>query len=155
MCDASDIAVGAVLGQRIDRKFKPIYYANKTLNNAQEHYTTTEKNFLQFKQDAKPRLIRLVLLLQGFNIEIKDKRGAENLAADHLSRRENPDLEAFTEEEIVDEFPDKHLMILKAELNDDEPWYADYVNYIVGKIVPLNWTPEKRRIFFSQIKNYF
>ncbi|GKA51039.1 reverse transcriptase domain-containing protein [Tanacetum coccineum] len=43
MCDASDFAVGAVLGQRIDEKFKPIYYANKTLNNAQEHYTTTEK----------------------------------------------------------------------------------------------------------------
>ncbi|GJV07082.1 putative nucleotidyltransferase, ribonuclease H [Tanacetum coccineum] len=46
-------------------------------------------------------------------------------------------------------------MILKTELNDDEPWYADYVNYIVGKIVPPNWTPEKRRRFFSQVKNYF
>ncbi|GJZ96865.1 reverse transcriptase domain-containing protein [Tanacetum coccineum] len=46
MCDASDFAVGAVLGQRIDGKFKPIYYANKTLNNAQEHYTTTEKELL-------------------------------------------------------------------------------------------------------------
>ncbi|GKD57370.1 reverse transcriptase domain-containing protein [Tanacetum coccineum] len=50
---------------------------------------------------------------------------------------------------------DEHLMILKAELNNDEPWYADYVNYIVGKIVPPNWTPEKRRRFFSQVKNYF
>ncbi|GKD62803.1 putative nucleotidyltransferase, ribonuclease H [Tanacetum coccineum] len=46
MCDASDFAVGAVLGQRIDGKFKPIYYASKTLNNAQEHYTTTEKELL-------------------------------------------------------------------------------------------------------------
>ncbi|GJZ77209.1 reverse transcriptase domain-containing protein [Tanacetum coccineum] len=46
-------------------------------------------------------------------------------------------------------------MILKAELNDDETWYADYVNYIVGKIVPPKWTPEKRRRFFSQLKNYF
>ncbi|GKG40581.1 hypothetical protein Tco_0467358, partial [Tanacetum coccineum] len=58
-------------------------------------------------------------------------------------------------EEITDEFPDKHLMILKAEVNNDEPWYADYVNYIVGKIVPPKWTPEKRRRFFSQVKNYF
>nr|GEV65719.1 putative reverse transcriptase domain-containing protein [Tanacetum cinerariifolium] len=87
MCDASDFAVGAVLGQRIDGKFKPIYYASKTLNNAQEHYTSTKKNFLQLfsllisfahiisyqtvvytdhltlkylfsKPDAKPRLIR-------------------------------------------------------------------------------------------------
>ncbi|GKB03453.1 reverse transcriptase domain-containing protein [Tanacetum coccineum] len=80
---------------------------------------------------------------------------AENLAADHLSRLENPDLGTFTEEEITDEFPDEHLMILKAELNNDDPWYADYINYIVGKIIPLNWTPEKRRRFFSQVKYYF
>ncbi|GJV76021.1 reverse transcriptase domain-containing protein, partial [Tanacetum coccineum] len=60
--------------------------------------------------------------------------GCYNLAADHLSRLENPDLGTFMEEEITDEFPEKHLMILKAEFNNDEPWYADYVNYIVGKI---------------------
>ncbi|GJT81788.1 reverse transcriptase domain-containing protein, partial [Tanacetum coccineum] len=58
------------------------------------------------------------------------------------------------EEEITDEFPDEHLMLLKAELNSDEPWYADYDNYIVGKIVPPNCTPKKRKRFFSQIKNY-
>ncbi|GKA04428.1 DNA-directed DNA polymerase [Tanacetum coccineum] len=52
--------------------------------------------------------------------------GAKNLAVDHLSRLENPDLGAFTKEEIADEFPDEHLMILKTELNDDEPWYVDY-----------------------------
>ncbi|GKC06275.1 reverse transcriptase domain-containing protein [Tanacetum coccineum] len=155
MCDASDFAVGAVLGQRIDEKFKPIYYASKTLNNAQEHYTILKKKFLQFNQDAKPRLIRWVLLLQGFDIEIKDKKGAANLAADHLSRLKNPDLETFTEEEIADKFPDEHLMILKTKLNKYEPWYADYVNYIVGKIVPPNWTPGKRKRFFSQVKNYF
>ncbi|GKA14584.1 reverse transcriptase domain-containing protein [Tanacetum coccineum] len=47
--------------------------------------------------------------------------GAENLAADHLSRLENPDFGTFAEEEITDEFPNEHLMILKAELNNDEP----------------------------------
>ncbi|GJY74423.1 hypothetical protein Tco_0478854, partial [Tanacetum coccineum] len=72
-----------------------------------------------------------------FDIEIKDKKGAKNLAADHLSRLENPNLGTFTEEEIADKFLDEHLMILKTKLNEDEPWYADYVNYIVGKIVPL------------------
>ncbi|GJT73468.1 reverse transcriptase domain-containing protein [Tanacetum coccineum] len=91
MCNASDIAVGAVLGQRIHGKFKPIYYASKTLNDAQAHYTTTEKELLVVvfsfdkfrlylilsktlvytdhsalklllsKQDAKPRLIKWVL----------------------------------------------------------------------------------------------
>ncbi|GJS70883.1 DNA-directed DNA polymerase [Tanacetum coccineum] len=138
-----------VFGQRIDGKFKSIYYARKTLNNAQEHYTTTEKELLAVvfsfdkfcpylilsktvvytdhsalkylfsKHDAKPRLIRYVLLLQGFDIEMKDKKGAENLAAYHLFRLENPYLGVFTEEEIADEFPDDHLMILKSKLNDD------------------------------------
>ncbi|GJS49824.1 putative nucleotidyltransferase, ribonuclease H [Tanacetum coccineum] len=163
MCDASDFAVGAVLGQRIDGKFKPIYYANKTLNNVQEHYTTTEKELLA----VVSLLISFVNILApnqgllGGYYSFKDLtlrlriKGAENLAADHLSRLENPDLGTFTEEEITDEFPDEHLMILKTELNSDEPWYADYVNYIIGKIVPPNWTPGKRRRFFSQVKNYF
>ncbi|GJW09205.1 DNA-directed DNA polymerase [Tanacetum coccineum] len=147
----SNFTVGAILGQRIDGKYKPIYYASKTLNNTQEHYTTSEKELLAVvfsfdkfcpylvlsktivytdhsalkylfsKQDAKPRLIRWVMLLQGFDIEIKDKRGAQNLAADHLLRLENPDLGTFTEEEIADEFPNEHLMVLKTELNNDEP----------------------------------
>ncbi|GKC58581.1 reverse transcriptase domain-containing protein [Tanacetum coccineum] len=53
-------------------------------------------------------------------------------------RLENPNLGTFVEEEIADKFPDEHLMILKTELNEDEPWYAEYVNYIVGKILPPN-----------------
>ncbi|GKD44375.1 reverse transcriptase domain-containing protein [Tanacetum coccineum] len=81
--------------------------------------------------------------------------GAKNLVVDHLSRLENPDLGTFIEDEIADEFPNEHLMILKTELNDDEPSYADYVNYSVGKIVPPNWTPEKITRFFPQVKNYF
>ncbi|GKB70022.1 reverse transcriptase domain-containing protein [Tanacetum coccineum] len=160
MCDVSDFAAGTVLGQRIEGRFKPIYYASKTLNDAQAHNTTTEKELLAIvfsfdkfrpylilsktivytdhsalkylfsKQDAKPRLIRWVLLLQVFNIEIKDKKGAENLADDHLSRLENPNMGELAKEEIVDKFPDEHLIILKIKLNDEDPWYADYVNYI-------------------------
>ncbi|GJZ68215.1 putative nucleotidyltransferase, ribonuclease H [Tanacetum coccineum] len=125
MCDASDFAVGAILGQRIDGKFKPIYYASKTLNNAQEHYTTTEKELLFYLskgRNATQGLFRWYLkLLQGFDVEIKDKKGADNLAADHLSRLENPDLGMFAVEEITDKFPNEHLMILKAKLNNDEP----------------------------------
>ncbi|GJY61854.1 reverse transcriptase domain-containing protein [Tanacetum coccineum] len=147
--------LGAVSGQRIDGKFKPIYYASKTLNDAQAHNTNTEKELLAVvfsfdkfrpylilskpivytdhsalkylfsKQDAKPRLIRWVLLLQGFNIKIKDKKGAENLAVDHLSRLENPDMGELAEDEIAGKFPDENLMILKAKLNDEEPWYTD------------------------------
>nr|GEX11843.1 hypothetical protein [Tanacetum cinerariifolium] len=93
MCDASDFAIGAVLGQRKTKHFQPIHYASKTMTEAQMHYTTTEKEMLAVvyafekfwpylvlfksivytdhsalkyllnKQDAKPRLIRRVLLL--------------------------------------------------------------------------------------------
>nr|GEY99863.1 reverse transcriptase domain-containing protein [Tanacetum cinerariifolium] len=120
MCDASDYAIGAVLGQRKTKHFQPIHYASKTMMDAQAHYTTTEKEllavvyafekfwpylvlsktivymdhlalkYLLAKQDAKPRLLWWVLLLQESAVIICDKKGADNLAADHLSRLENP-----------------------------------------------------------------
>ncbi|GJQ95733.1 reverse transcriptase domain-containing protein [Tanacetum coccineum] len=62
------------------------------------------------------------------------RRWAENLAADHLSRLENLNTGELSTEEIEDKFPDEHLMILKTKVNDEEPWYADYVKYIVGKV---------------------
>nr|GEV45422.1 RNA-directed DNA polymerase homolog [Tanacetum cinerariifolium] len=68
--------------------------------------------------------------------------GAENLAADHLSRLENPNMGELAKDEITDKFLDEHLMILKAKLNEEEPWYADYRNYIVEKVVPPKWTPK-------------
>ncbi|GKC18932.1 reverse transcriptase domain-containing protein [Tanacetum coccineum] len=105
--------------------------------------------------DAKPRHIQWVLLLQGFNIEIKDRKGAEYLVAYHLSRLENPHMEMLNERELADEFPNDHLIMLKTKFNDDEPWYVDFVNYIVGKVVPPKWTSKKRNRFYSQVKNYF
>ncbi|GJR97888.1 reverse transcriptase domain-containing protein [Tanacetum coccineum] len=147
----NDFAVGVVLGQRIDGKFKPIYYASKTLNNAQEHYTTTEKELLAVVFSFDKFHPYLVLS----KTVVYTDHSALKYLFNHLSRLENPDLGTFKEDEITDEFPDEHLMILKAEINDDEPWYADYVNYIVRKIMPPKWTPEKRRRFFSQVKNYF
>nr|GEY85354.1 hypothetical protein [Tanacetum cinerariifolium] len=90
-------------------------------------------------KDAKPRLIRWVLLLQRFNIEIKHKKGAVNLAADYLSRLENPNMKVLIRRETADEFPDEHLMMLKAKLNDGKPWSVDYINYIIGKVVPTKW----------------
>nr|GEV15666.1 reverse transcriptase domain-containing protein [Tanacetum cinerariifolium] len=116
----SDFAIGAVLRQRKTKHFQPIHYASKTITEAQIHYTTMEKEMLAVvyafekfrpylvlsksivytdhsplkyllnKQDAKPRLIRWVLLLQEFDIIIRDKKGTKNLAAGHLSRLENP-----------------------------------------------------------------
>ncbi|GJW08205.1 reverse transcriptase domain-containing protein [Tanacetum coccineum] len=64
-------------------------------------------------------------------------------------------MEVLTEREIADKFSGEHLMVLKSKFNDDEPWYADFVNYIVEKVVPPNWSFEKRKRFFSQVKTYF
>ncbi|GKA86321.1 reverse transcriptase domain-containing protein [Tanacetum coccineum] len=100
MCDASDFSIGAVLGQRHEKHFRPIYYASKTMNEAKSHYTTTEKEML-----AVARLLRWVILLQEFKFKVIDTKGAENLAADHLSRLENPYENVLDPKEINEKFP--------------------------------------------------
>nr|GFD22693.1 reverse transcriptase domain-containing protein [Tanacetum cinerariifolium] len=120
MCDASDFAIGAVLGQRIEKHFRPIHYASKTMTEAESNYTTTEKEMLAVvyafekfhsylimnksivytdhsalkylfaKKDAKVRLLRWILLLQEFDFKVIDTKGVENYVVDHLSCLENP-----------------------------------------------------------------
>ncbi|CAN6704642.1 unnamed protein product [Malus baccata var. baccata] len=166
MCDASDYALGAVLGQRKDKKPHVIYYASRTLNDAQLNYSTTEKEllavvfaldkfrsyligtkiivftdhaalkYLLTKKEAKPRLIRWMLLLQEFDIEIRDKKGSENVVADHLSRMVHNE-EALP---ILETFPDEQLMSIKVS----EPWYADLVNFLVTKRIPSTYTRHQR-----------
>ncbi|GJY76517.1 reverse transcriptase domain-containing protein [Tanacetum coccineum] len=129
MCDASDYAGGAVLGQRIDKHFKPIHYANKTMNEAQENYTTTEKELLAvvFAFDK----FRQYLVLS--KTIIRDKKGAKNLAADHLSRLENPDLGKLTKAEIRDLFPEERLMEISDKNN--EPWQVKNTNRAIKRIL--------------------
>ena len=108
------------MGHKDEKVFKAIYYAIKTFNEAQENYSTTEKEmltivfacenfrpyilgsyvimhtdhaaikYLMAKKEAKLRLIRWVLLFQEFDLEIKDKKGCDNAIASHLSRVEKP-----------------------------------------------------------------
>ena len=163
MCDASDLAVGAVLGQRVEGKSYVVYYASKTLNEAQRNYTTTEKELLAVvyaldkfrsyligsyiviftyhlalkyiltKQNSKARLIRWVILLQEFNIQIRDKKGVENVVINHLSRltiahnTNNPP--------IFDEFPEESLLTVSIA-----PWYAHIANFLVTGELPVEWT---------------
>ncbi|GJX08556.1 hypothetical protein Tco_0196488 [Tanacetum coccineum] len=102
------------------------------------------------KQDAKPSLIRWILLLQEFKIEIKDKKGTENIAANHLSRIEND--ETSDDKEADDNFLGETLMEINTK---DEPWFADFANYLVGDIIPKGMMYQQKNKFFSDLKHYF
>ncbi|GKB30142.1 reverse transcriptase domain-containing protein [Tanacetum coccineum] len=101
------------------------------------------------KQDAKPCLNRWILLLKEFDIEIKDRKGTKNVAADHLSRIENE--ETSDDNEVDDNFPGKTLMEVNTE---DEPWFVDFANYIESEIMPKGMTYQKKNKFFSDFKHY-
>ncbi|XP_074276925.1 uncharacterized protein LOC141600582 [Silene latifolia] len=180
MCDASDHALGAVLGQRKDGKVHAIHYASKTLDDAQTNYSTTEKELLAvvfamekfrtylvgakvivftdhvalrhllIKKESKPRLIRWILLLQEFDMEIRDKKGVENVVADHLSRLINLNVDNGLP--INDYLPDDHLLSLSL---GEAPWYADIVNYLVSGIIPYDYDSHKKKKFFHDLRQYF
>jgi hypothetical protein len=85
--------------------------------------------YLLTKKDAKPRLLRWILLLQEFDLEIKDKKGVENSVADHLSRLQITNMQ---EQPINDFLRDDMLMTVR----DSNPWYVNIVNYMVSKYIP-------------------
>ncbi|GKB99128.1 reverse transcriptase domain-containing protein, partial [Tanacetum coccineum] len=180
MCDASDFAIGAVLGQRHD------HYASKTLIEAQTNYTTTEKELLAIvyafekfrsylimnksivhtdhsalkylfaKKDAKARLLRWVLLLQEFDFKVIDTKGAENLAADHyLSRLENPYENVNDPKEINESFPLETLNMVTFRGDSRTPWFADFANYHAGRFIVKGMSTQQKNKFFKDVKHYF
>nr|KYP40942.1 Retrovirus-related Pol polyprotein from transposon 17.6 [Cajanus cajan] len=162
MCDASNYALGAVLAQRVEKLPRVIYYASRTLDVAQANYTTTEKELLAIvfaldkfwsyllgshvvvftdhaalkyllkKADSKHRLIRWMLWLQEFDLDIRDKSGAHNLVADHLSKIERAEDEKALP--IHDDFPDEHLLTISVP--SPTLWFANIVNYLVAYVFP-------------------
>ncbi|XP_038895812.1 uncharacterized protein LOC120083978 [Benincasa hispida] len=98
-------------------------------------YTDHSVINLMTKKDAKPRLIRWVLFLQEFNLEIKDRKGTENLVVDHLSRLENCEVQG-REKDIEERFPDELLMSVDINV----PWYVDIVNFIVCGNLKSRWS---------------
>ncbi|GJS00474.1 reverse transcriptase domain-containing protein [Tanacetum coccineum] len=103
MCDASDYAIGAVLGQQ-------------------------------------------------FDITILDKKGSENLAADHLSRLENPHKDVLENKDINEHFPLETLGVIS---NGSTPWFADFANYHAGNFIIKGMSTQQKRKFFKDVKHYF
>nr|GEX59624.1 reverse transcriptase domain-containing protein [Tanacetum cinerariifolium] len=152
---------------------EPIHYANKTMTDAQAHYTTTEKEllavvyafekfrpylvfsktivytdhsalkYLLAKKDAKPRLLRWILLLQEFDVIIRDKKGAENLAADHLSRLKNPHQDELEKKEIIEIFPLETLGMIAF------PYGLLTLQIVEGM------SSQQNKKFFKDVKHYF
>nr|GFC07333.1 reverse transcriptase domain-containing protein [Tanacetum cinerariifolium] len=170
MYDASDFAIGAVLRQRHEKHFRPIHNASKTMNDAETNYTTTEKEmfavvyafekfrsylimnksivhtdhsalkYLFAKKDAKARLHRWVLLLQEFDVKVLDTKGLENLAADHLSRFENPYENVLDPKEINETFPLETLSMVTFRGDSSASWFADFANYHAGNFIVKGMT---------------
>jgi hypothetical protein len=148
ICDASDYAVGVVLRQRKDKKPYVIYYASKTLNSAKKELLAVvfacEKfrsylvgshvvvvsdhatlKYLLSKKDSKARLVRWILLLQEFDITIKDKKGTENVVSDDFSKLTTDSRSDITP--IDDYFPYESLFFISTM-----PWFANIVNFLIS-----------------------
>ncbi|KAM2129063.1 hypothetical protein ACFX1R_008783 [Malus domestica] len=153
----------------------------RTLNDAQLNYATIEKEllavvfalekfwsylvgakiivytdhaalkYLLSKKDAKPRLIRWVLLLQEFDLEIKDKKGSENVLADHLSRLIIPTAKEADSLPLSESFSDEQLFAAQIYT----PWFADIVNYLATGVVHPDFAFQQKKKFLSDVKHYF
>nr|GEW09624.1 reverse transcriptase domain-containing protein [Tanacetum cinerariifolium] len=123
ICDASDFAIGAVLGQ-------PLKY-------------------LLSKQDAKPRFLQWVLLLQEFDIIIRDKKETENLSTNHLSRLENPHKDVFDNKDINENFLLETLGKISIA---STPWFADFANFHAGNFIVKGMSSQQKKKFFKDAK---
>nr|GEV24296.1 reverse transcriptase domain-containing protein [Tanacetum cinerariifolium] len=174
-----------VLGQCQEKNFRPIHYASKTMIEAKSNYTITEKEMLDVvyafkklwsylimnksivytdhfalkylfaKKDSKARLLRWVLLLQEFTFKVMDTKGAENLAANHLSRLENPHQNVLNPKEINESFPLETLNMVSFLGNSSTPWFADLAKYHAGNFVVKGMLSQQKNKFFKDVKHYF
>ncbi|GJR12405.1 reverse transcriptase domain-containing protein [Tanacetum coccineum] len=146
MCDASDFAIGALLGQRKTKAFQPIHYANivytdhsalKYLNINKTTSQDCSGGFSSYKNLISPSVI---------------KKGSENLAADHLSRLENPHKDVLENKDINENFPLETLGVIS---NGSTSWFADYANYHAGNFIIKGMTTQQKKKFFKDVKHYF
>nr|GEX30277.1 reverse transcriptase domain-containing protein [Tanacetum cinerariifolium] len=185
MCDASDFAIGVVLGKCNEKHIRPIHYASKMMTDAESNYTTTKKEmlvvvyafekfwsylimnksivhtdhsalkYLFAKKDAKARLLRWVLLLQEFDFKVLDTKGVENLAADHLSRLENPYENMLDLKEINETFPLETLSMVTFCGDSSASWFANFANYHANNFIVKGMSSQQKNKFFKDVKHYF
>nr|GEX70398.1 reverse transcriptase domain-containing protein [Tanacetum cinerariifolium] len=183
--EKSHFMVKEVLGQRQENHFRPIHYASKTMTKAKSNYTTTDKEmlavvyafkkFLSYliinksimytdhsalkylfaKKDSKARLLRWVLLLHEFTFKVIDTKGAENLAADHLSRLEISHINVLDPKEINESFPLERLNLVSTRANSSTPWFTDFANYHARNFVVKGMSSQQKSKFFKDVTHYF
>nr|GEZ26110.1 reverse transcriptase domain-containing protein [Tanacetum cinerariifolium] len=113
----------------------PIHYASKIMTEAESNYTTTEKEILA--------------------VVVIDTKGAENLAADHLSRLENPHQNVLNPKEINKSFPLETLNMVSTRGSQSTPWFADFANYHARNFIVKGILSQQKNKFFKDVKHYF
>ncbi|GJU38843.1 reverse transcriptase domain-containing protein [Tanacetum coccineum] len=112
-------------------------------------------NASDFAIDSKARLLRWVLLLLEFKFKVIDTKGAKNLAADHLSRLENPYENVLDPKEINETFPLDTLNMVTFHGDSSTPWFADYANYHAKNFIVKGISSQQKNKFFKDVKHYF
>nr|GEX70006.1 reverse transcriptase domain-containing protein [Tanacetum cinerariifolium] len=153
---------GIVLGHKISKNGIEVDKAKVNVITKLPHPTTikvyTDHSALKYlfnKQDVKPRLLCWVLLLQELDIIVRDKKGAENLAADHLSRLENPHQSVLDKKKINETFPLETRNMVSFRGNSSTSWFADFANYHAENFVVKGMSSQQKNKFFKDVKHYF
>nr|GEV96139.1 DNA-directed DNA polymerase [Tanacetum cinerariifolium] len=144
---------GAVLGQHHKKHFRPIHYASKTLTNAESNYTMTEKEMLAVVMPRRDCSVGFCSSKSDFTVI--DTKGVENLAADHLSRLENPYENVLDPKEINENFPLKTLSMVTSRGDSGAPWFANFANYHAGNFLVKGMSTQQKNKFFKDVKHYF
>nr|GEY86321.1 reverse transcriptase domain-containing protein [Tanacetum cinerariifolium] len=124
------------------------------ISNIKVYTDHSARKYLLAKQDAKPRLLNWIFLLQEFDIIIRDKKRAENLAADHLSRLDNPYRDELEKKEITETFPLETLGMIVFLGDFSTLWFIDIANNHAGKFIVKGISSQQKKIFFKDVKHY-
>nr|GEY82820.1 reverse transcriptase domain-containing protein [Tanacetum cinerariifolium] len=154
MCDASDFAIGAVLGQRKTKHFQPIHYASKTMTEAQIHYTMTEQEMLAVVyafEKFRPYIVLSKSIVSTDHSALKYLLSKQD-AKPRLLRLKNPHKDVFENKDINENLP---LETFGSISTGSTPWFADIANFHTGNFIKKGLTSKQKKKFFKDVKHYF